>query len=177
MVLASLIALGAASSACAGLFTGFFGADNWQVSGGGTTNFVGTSVLQITGPRSTSGSVTYLDLANYVGQPTVLDFTWALAPEDYQGNPTADVYVNDTPWGSLSGEQSGTLHIPLTSGQHLYFELDSAWRGSGTKGPPRLTITGVPEAGTWLAGVFALGVVGWEVLRRKRHASAPPALA
>lgn len=183
LALASLIALGAASPACAGLFTGEFAPGGWVLDGYnmGTGVFNDSStVLKMTGTsQNTSSSTTWMILEYSGLKDTSVDFQWALAPNGipehttvtaalYRMNVDDHTYDLSAAFGSLSG-----VSVPV--GSTLMFELVTTWDGSTSKGPSTLTITGVPEAGTWLAGVFALGIIAWEVLRRQRRVLAAPA--
>lgn len=192
LALVGLLVLGATMTGTAALYSGFvneFAPANWAISGssynpGAYVFTQSDTVLQINGSATAdvSGSDTILTLQ--APHPThnviTLTFDWILTKNGNNGDPVAYVYVG-TPGSllhsyTLTGP-SGSISTDVPEGTPISFELDSSVISG--KSPAQFQVMNfgfdmVPEPGTWLAGVFLLGIGAFEACRWKHRAKRRP---
>jgi len=181
-----LLVLGAANTGSAALFTNFvteFAPANWAVTynpNGAAYVFSGdATTLRINGSASTGPSDIILSLQSpHPIHDATVNFHWSLANNGNSGNARAYYIVDSgTPQLLGQGDTSGTVNsISLAAGTSISFELVSSVTGGKTPAAFDVSLFGgdmVPEAGTWLAGVFLLGVGAGEAYRQKRRRAQP----
>jgi hypothetical protein len=177
LMLAGLLFLGTAGLANAA-FTGELSPANWQQSdltgNPGTYTFTGAGGVEfLTIIGSASGpSDTFIQLKSpFVSSPSLVSLTWSLQQNGNNASPVGYYIIDKTPVQLIG---AGTLNnILLPAGTPFSFELPS--NVISEKSPAQfqvsVQVTPVPEVGTYLAGLFGLGVLAFEILRRKAGAS------
>ncbi len=174
LILAGILVLGTAGPACAA-FTGDFAPLNWDlttVSGpAGSFTFSGTDTLNIFGGTDIGDSDNIVFLKpSYSSTAGTLSFSWTIVAHGNIGAPVASFYIDGTPY-SFVGTSGTVTGVNVPANTPLRFELASSVELGKT--PAELNVTSweftpIPEAGTWLAGILALGLLGFEALRRNR---------
>jgi len=156
-------------------YSGDLAPGNWTAqnfSGApGSYAFTSSKTLQISDSADTIASdIRLTSIA--LTQVTSISFDWSVTANG-GGGVAAYYYLNSTLF-DLTGS-SGVINLNnVAAGTTISFELASSSTASG-KEPALLEVDVVPEAGTWLAAVFLLGVVGYEFRRRRLCAPANPA--
>jgi hypothetical protein len=107
----------------------------------------------------------------HLNQESSIILDWSVTLNGGSG-VLAYCYAGGTQYDLTGG--SGVLNLDnVASGSTISFDLQSSGTSSG-KNAATLDLEVVPEAGTWLAGAFVLGVFGFEIWRRKSGSSAYP---
>ena len=178
------ILFSSATSGVAGMFTGSFAPENWELSSSsinpGSFVFSGLNnaeVLTITSANADGLSDTIVQLmAPYPSASGRVDFTWTLAQNGNLGAPQAYFYVGGVQY-ALVGSSGSLTGLWIGAGDAVSFELVGEVEKG--KSPAQLEIGGwdfssVPEPGPLATGVLTFVAASLLVWRQSRGASAAP---
>lgn len=150
-------------------FSGNLAPGNWSeqeiYSAHGAYDFSSATRLQLSASADNTPSDISLTSIPLTTE-TLVSFDWSVTPNGGI-TPLAYCFVGSTQHDLIGA--SGVLNLDVNSGTTISFELAST--GTTPDKAPVVfevdVVSAVPEAGTWLAGAFVLGVLGFEGWRRK----------